>query len=132
MIRLLGAFVVALVCAVPPVTVNGAPAPFRAGDWSGVAGKIAGNGVILYSPESGRFESLIIDNPVTQPRWMADGRQVYYKRGPGWRILDTQTKSERVIDVPGALDGFKLSPDARHAYLLETTVQTDIWLLTIK
>ncbi len=119
--------------SVPLMTVDDATSAFRASDWSGVAGKIAGWGVNLYSPASGRFESLVIGSAVAIPRWMPDGRHVYYpRRGQGWRRLDTQAKVERGIDVPAATSILRLSPDARRAYLLETTTQLDVWLLTIK
>jgi Tol biopolymer transport system component len=118
--------------AVPPMTVNGSVFPFRPADWSGATGKIAGSGVTLYSPSTGRFESVVAGNIVNYPRWTADGRQVYYRRGPLWQFLATQTKVERATDVPAAVDFFRLSPDGRRGYVLDTTIQSDIWLLTIK
>jgi Tol biopolymer transport system component len=123
--------------AVPPMTVNGAPAVFRPSDWSGVAGKIAGGGVTLYSPASGRFESLSTGAPVAGAHWLPDGQHVYYRRGQGpvvgtWHLLDTKARVERTIDVPPTTRLLRLSPDATRAYLLETINQPDIWLLTIK
>lgn len=128
---------------VPRMTVNGVTGVFRAADWSGVSGKIVGwplstpanariVGVNVYSPASGTFESFVTGTPVLLPRWMPDGRHVYYRRDASWRFLDTRTRAERPIDVPADTAWLRLSPDARRAYRLQTDYQSDIWLLKMK
>jgi len=117
--------------AIPRPAVDGVEKQFQAADWSR-RGTIAGGGVTLYTPATGVFESLLLGPPVRFPRWMSDGRRVYYQRGVAWVALDTETRKEQVIDVPAETGGLRLSPDSRRAYLLTFQAQADIWMLEIR
>jgi Tol biopolymer transport system component len=107
----------------------------RASDWSGVNGQVAADGPRLYSPATGALESLVQGPGIVNPRWMQDGRRLYYQRGSNWVVLDTKTRTERTMELPTSEDPIEelvLSPDGRRVYLLFVIPQIDIWQLEIK
>jgi Tol biopolymer transport system component len=120
---------------VPKMTENGKNLIVRASDWSGLNQMVAVDGVRLYSPATNTFESLVIGGLVINPRWMHDGRRVYYRRGPGWVALDIKTRAEQRIAGSDSVEGTEqlvLSADSRRAYLLSLQVQGDVWRMDIK
>ena len=118
---------------VPKMTENGREVIVRASDWSGL-NVVAADGVRLYSPATNTFESLVTGGFVANPRWMSDGRRLYYGRGPGWVMLDTKTRLEHRIEGSESLGAgqFLLSPDARRAFVVSFQPQADIWRMDIK
>jgi Tol biopolymer transport system component len=120
---------------VPKLTENGREIISRPSDWSGLNGLIAVDGPRLFSPATNAFESLVIGGVVSNPRWMQDGRRVYYRRGPGWVALDTKTRVEQPIKGTESIQNpeqLVLSGDSRRAYLLVLQIQSDVWRLDIK
>ena len=120
---------------VPKLTENGREVIVRASDWSGLNEIVALDGVRLYSPATDALESLLIGGPVINPRWMTDGRRVYYQRGSGWVTLDTKTRVEQRIAGSESLVGANqllLSADSKRAYVVSFQVQADIWRMDIK
>jgi Tol biopolymer transport system component len=119
---------------VPRLQVGGRDVPFRAADWSAAAGKVAGWGVWLFSPATAAFESFVTDSPVRNPRWMSDGHRVYYRRNRRLVALDTRTRTETELNLPGVEgpDTITLSPDSRRAYIVAFSVQSDVWRLELR
>jgi Tol biopolymer transport system component len=124
---------------IPKVMENARQVIVRASDWH-ANGTIAADGVRLYSPATGAFESLVIGGIVTDPRWMHDARRLYYRRGSPvpsgtWFVLDSKTRTEQRLAGPDRVDGsdqFVLSADSRRAYVLSGRIQSDIWRIDIK
>lgn len=119
---------------VPRLQVDGREVPFRAADWSAVSGKVARRGVWLFSPATAAFESFVTGGTAMNPRWMSDGHRVYYRRNRSLFALDTHTRTETEIDLPGVAgpDTVMLSPDSRQAYLVVFSVQSDVWRLELR
>ena len=119
---------------VPRLQVDGRDVPFRAADWSPLTGRIAGSGVWVFSPATAAFESFVTGSPVTNPRWMSDGHRVYYLLNGRLMALDTGTRTETEIALPGVegADTVRLSPDSRQAYLVVFSVQSDVWRLELR
>jgi hypothetical protein len=119
---------------VPRLPDDGRGVPFRAADWSAVSGKVAGRGVWLFSPATAVFESFVSGTLAMNPRWMSDGHRVYYRRNRSLFALDTRTRTEIEMTLPGVdgPDTITLSPDSRQAYVVAFSVQSDVWRLELR
>jgi len=107
------------------------------GRWlAGVAQRANGAslpGILLYSLEDGRYERL--NEQGDAPVWLPDSRRlVYLERGRVF-LLDAKTRQSREIEAPPPGSTYtraRLSPDGRNLYLVRSTDEGDVWLLTMQ
>jgi len=130
----------------PPFEKDGGHFFVGGGAWSPDGRRIAGHlitkdhrvgGIILYSFDSARYETLRNFDPPLPPRfsydWLPDGRRLTYTRDNDLIILDTESRKEHVVPMPELAQDearvFLLSRDGRLLLTVKEAANTDIWLI---
>ena len=90
-------------------------------------------GVILYSPETGRYQRL--NDRGRAPLWLRDSRRLVYLDAGRVFLLDARTRQAREIEAPPPGSTYTkavVSPDSRHIFLVRSTDEGDIGLMTMQ
>jgi Tol biopolymer transport system component len=71
------------------------------------------------------------------PRWLPDGRRLLFQKADGLYLLDSDSgRYRRILPVSPSFTlidtGIDLSRDGRAIYYTERTIDSDIWMLTLK
>jgi serine/threonine protein kinase/Tol biopolymer transport system component len=90
-------------------------------------------GLVLFSLETRRYERL--NDRGAAPVWLRDSRRLLYLDGGRVFLLDTRTRQAREVDAPPAGSTYTkagVSPDGRSLYLIRSTDEGDVWMLTME
>jgi len=98
-----------------------------------LAGMMMGAGIFRYSLAARRYEKLTEHGCC--PVWMPDARHLLYQDSGRIFMVDSLTRKSREVLPPvsgSTLATPDLSPDGRDLYLVQETVEGDIWMLTFR
>ncbi len=119
-----------------PMAAGGAPV-FGVTAWSPDGLRLAGfdqtGRIVLYSFATEQVETL--PERGTNMTWLRDNRTILFLRDNAVWALDTAARQARQVLAPPAHSTFQwlaVSPDERTLYLVHTTEEADIGLLTLK
>jgi eukaryotic-like serine/threonine-protein kinase len=120
-----------------PLAGGGTAPAFGVTSWSADGRRLAGfdkkGRIVLYSFATRKVE--VLPERGTNSAWLRDGRTLVFLRdGVVW-VLDTATRQARqVLEPPphSTFDWLAMSPDERTLYLVHTTEEADIGMLTLK
>jgi Tol biopolymer transport system component len=90
-------------------------------------------GIVLYSLDGRRYER--INDRGAAPLWLRDSRRLLYLDGGRVFLLDAQTRQAKEVDAPPPGSTYTragVSPDGRSLYLIRSTDEGDVWLLTMQ
>jgi eukaryotic-like serine/threonine-protein kinase len=90
-------------------------------------------GIVLYSLETGRYERL--NDRGAAPAWLRDSRRLIYLDCGRVFLLDARSRQAREVDAPPPGSTYTkagVSPDNRSLYLIRSTDEGDVWLLTMQ
>jgi Tol biopolymer transport system component len=114
----------------------GVAGAFFASSWSPdgkwLAGGVRDKGLLVFSLESRRYESLLSRG--SNPIWFHDNRRLLYLDQDAVHVFDTRTKQSRSLLAPpegSRFNGLDLGPDDRTLYLLRTQDEGDIGMLAV-
>jgi Tol biopolymer transport system component len=89
------------------------------------------DGVVIYSLQTNRFETISNDSPSVTPVSLPGGRRVIYVYKDRVVLVDALTKQKRAITppIPG-VQSWEVSPDGRALYVQTSRAEGDVWLMT--
>ncbi len=90
-------------------------------------------GIVAYAPDTGRYERL--NDRGSAPVWLPDSRRLVYLDGGRVFLLDAGTGRSQEVDAPPPGSTYTkagVSPDGRSLYLVRSTDEGDVWLLTMQ
>jgi len=120
---------------------NGEQTWFNAYAWSPDGRKIIGSiekqfdtlpGLVVFDLASRQYEQIAKEG--ASGFWLKDNRRlVYYLNGKIY-LVDSQTKKPReILSIPNlSLDDPNVSPDQKWLYYSATSIDEDIWMITMK
>jgi serine/threonine protein kinase/Tol biopolymer transport system component len=116
---------------------GGEPLAFGVTSWSPDGSRLAGfdeqGRIVLYSFASRRAE--VLPETGTNATWLRDGRSLLFLRDDAvWAIDVPSRRARKLLDPPdhSAFSWIALSPDERTLYLVHSTQEADIGMLTLK
>jgi Tol biopolymer transport system component len=93
------------------------------------------DGVVIYSFQTNRFESISDENSSQwiRPLWLPDGKRVIYAHKDGLEVVDLATKQSHAVTppIPG-LRWCAISPDGRSLYVSTSRTDANIWLMSTR
>jgi Tol biopolymer transport system component len=89
------------------------------------------DGVVIYSLQTNRYETISNDGPSVPPVSLPGGRRVIYVYKDRVVLVDALTKQKRAITPPTpGLQSCEVSPDGRALYAQTSRTEGDVWLMT--
>jgi Tol biopolymer transport system component/DNA-binding winged helix-turn-helix (wHTH) protein len=116
---------------------------FEPTSWSPDGRSLAGT---AWNPKSGVAQVAVLALPSedyraltagTYPKWLSDGRRLVFQKDDGIYVLDSESGEYRRIlpvapNITGIDTGIDLSRDGRTIYYVERTIESDIWIHTLR